>query len=463
MGPSFVRRNVWTLPSGDRTVEEYAKAVAIMQSRPASDPTSWIYQAAMHGSHDAHPRALWNGCQHGTWFFLPWHRMFLYYFERIVRAAVVQAGGSAQWALPYWDYGAGGRQATLPVPFRSATAGGGPNPLHVSQRATGINTGLALPPAVTSPAHALGRTKFTGVAQFGGGITRVQQFSNSTGQVEQTPHNDVHVVVGGQSGWMADPDRAAADPIFWVHHANIDRLWHLWTGTPHTDPTDHRWTGQKFSFFDEHGNQVQMTPADVRDIAGQLGYTYETAPVAAIVSAPTPAPAEEPTPELVGASDTAVTLTGGVAEVSFEIDARAAASALHGAAEPAHVFLSAENIEGDRNPGTVYGMYVNLPDGASAAVAEAHHAGNLSFFGLERARNPRGDEQAHSLEVTRTITHLVQRLAGEGSWDGRHVSVTFRPLGLIPHDRPERGHALPEAMSDSEPPVTVGRVSIRYA
>ena len=84
-----VRRNIWTLPSGDQTVEDYAKAVAIMRSRPAADPTSWTYQAAMHGTHANAVQPLWNGCQHGTWFFLAWHRMFIYYFEQIVRAAVV--------------------------------------------------------------------------------------------------------------------------------------------------------------------------------------------------------------------------------------------------------------------------------------------------------------------------------------------------------------------------------------
>jgi tyrosinase len=76
-----VRRNIWTLASGDPTVEEYAHAVAIMKGRPANDPTSWSYQAAMHGTHARSVQPLWNGCQHGTWFFLAWHRMFIYYFE----------------------------------------------------------------------------------------------------------------------------------------------------------------------------------------------------------------------------------------------------------------------------------------------------------------------------------------------------------------------------------------------
>jgi tyrosinase len=469
----LVRRNVWTLPSGDQTVEEYAQAVAIMQGRPAQDPTSWTYQAAMHGTHAQAVQPLWNGCQHGTWFFLAWHRMFIYYFEQIVRAAVVQAGGSADWSLPFWDYGAGGQQATLPAAFRSQTVNGAPNPLFESARAPGINSGLALSPAVASATRALRASRFVGTSQFGGGVTGVAQFSNSTGQVENQPHNVIHDAVGGNGGLMADPDAAAADPIFWIHHANIDRLWFIWTSPRHLVPNDPSWSGQTFSFFDAHGQRVTKTPADVLDIVGQLGYTYEVAPPARPAAVPPPPTPEdvvtgpeppEGEPELVGASETPVRLVGAPASVALQIDQQAheAALAATGATAPRRILLSVEDIEAAQNPGTVYGIYVNLAADASADVAESHHAGNVSFFGVERARNPRGDEHAHGLRQVHDITDLAQSLAAQGEWDGRHVEVTFRPLGLIPADQPELAHALPDAVTDADPPVTIGRVAIFY-
>ncbi|MFZ1993085.1 MAG: tyrosinase family protein [Solirubrobacteraceae bacterium] len=470
-----VRRNIWTLPSGDQTVEEYAQAVAIMQGRPAHDPTSWTYQAAMHGTRVGAVQPLWNGCQHGTWFFLAWHRMFIYYFEQIVRAAVVQAGGSADWSLPFWDYGAGGQQATLPSAFRQSTVSGSPNPLFESLRAPGINTGLAVSPAVASATRALRAPRFVGTADFGGGITGVAQFSNSTGQLEAQPHNVIHDAVGGNGGLMADPDAAAADPIFWIHHANIDRLWFIWNTPGHRDPNDPRWTGQTFSFFDANGQRVSKTPTDVVDIVGQLGYTYEVAaarPAGAggPAFAPTPEDAvtgpepPEGEPELVGASEMPVRLVGGPASVALQIDPQAhdAALAARSATAPQRILLSVEDIEAERNPGTVYGIYLNLPAGASADVAESHHAGNVSFFGVERARHPRGDEHAHSLRVVHDITELTRSLAAQGEWDGRHIEVTFRPLGLIPHDQPELAHALPDDATDTDPPVTIGRVAIFY-
>jgi tyrosinase len=89
----FVRRDVWTLAPGDPVVTAYADAVTVMQGRSPLDPTSWSYQAAIHGTHAPNPQPSWNGCKHGGWYFVAWHRMYVYWFEEIVRAAVVEAGG----------------------------------------------------------------------------------------------------------------------------------------------------------------------------------------------------------------------------------------------------------------------------------------------------------------------------------------------------------------------------------
>jgi len=41
-------------------------------------------------------------------------------------------------------------------------------------------------------------------------------------------HGAVHVYVGGRAGHMSQVPLAAYDPIFWAHHAMIDRLWRMW-------------------------------------------------------------------------------------------------------------------------------------------------------------------------------------------------------------------------------------------
>ena len=100
--------------------------------------------------------------------------MYLYYFEKIVRAAVIATGGPADWALPYWNYEKGFPRNTLPMPFRDQkTPGGNPNHLFVPQRNGALNAGGQVPSATASSTAAMALTKFTGVpfGGFGGGKT----------------------------------------------------------------------------------------------------------------------------------------------------------------------------------------------------------------------------------------------------------------------------------------------------
>ena len=60
-----------------------------MQQRPNTDPTSWIYQANIHGVPSGTTlRPAWRTCDHGTWYFFPWHRMYIFYFERVLQQGV---------------------------------------------------------------------------------------------------------------------------------------------------------------------------------------------------------------------------------------------------------------------------------------------------------------------------------------------------------------------------------------
>jgi tyrosinase len=478
---AYSRRDVWAPPAGDTTLADYASAVALMQGRADSDPTSWSFQAAMHGNQAKPTTWPWNQCKHFSWWFLPWHRMYIWYFEQIVRAAVVQQGGSADWALPYWNYGLGGQQATLPLAFRDPQVNDAPNALYVADRAVGMNDGTgSIPTQIGDPIQAMQCDSFVGSydlppAEFGGSPADPSlQFAGPMGVVENTPHNQVHNLVGGL---MSDPDTAAQDPIFWLHHANIDRIWNQWAAgsVPHQNPSDQNWLSQTFKFYDAQGNEASLTCADVLDIASQLDYEYVGPPLvespigppklaAASVGSSGGGRGRRPA-ELVGASDTSVRLTGVPVTTSFVINARAAHDALSaaGVQEPSRVYLTVQEIEGDSDPGTVYGIYVNLPDDAAPEVAAAHYAGAVSFFGIRRARAPRGDEPPHSVTVSHDITQLTKDLQAQGEWDGEHVTITFRPMGLVPPDRPELSHALPEGLSSTDPPIKLGRVSIFYS
>jgi tyrosinase len=458
----FVRRNAWMLPPGDETLHFYGVAVAAMKAREPQDPTSWSYQAGIHGS-EKEVRALFNECKHGSWFFLAWHRMFVYYFERIVREAVIAAGGPADWALPYWNYSLGGQQATMPVPFRASPTAI-VNPLYVGARAKGINEGHALPAAAASDTYALSRPVYTGIPEFGGGEAPPnQQFWSQTGRVEQTPHNDVHNAIGGPTGLMANPDTAAQDPIFWLHHSNIDRIWAVWNAQGKKDPEAPKWTEQTFKFFDVGGKPAEKTCAEVIS-TDDLEYTYDTlAPPAAVAAIAVPAAvkAAPGEPEVIGANDGPVVLTGQPASTTVAIDQAAVARAAT-AGEPGGptAYLGVEEIDGERNPGTVYGVYLDLPAEPNEQVLRERHVGNVSFFGLERARNPREGEQAHKLRVSMDISHVLAKLHGTGEWDGQALTVDFRPLRLVP---PPGEAEVAETEAEAQAPVQIGRVSVSLA
>jgi hypothetical protein len=44
----------------------------------------------------------------------------------------------------------------------------------------------------------------------------------------ETPHNTLHDVIGGDNGNMSDISISAFDPIFWLHHCNMDRHFYTW-------------------------------------------------------------------------------------------------------------------------------------------------------------------------------------------------------------------------------------------
>jgi tyrosinase len=65
-----------------------------------------------------------------------------------------------------------------------------------------------------------------------------------------------------------DPDTAAAGPLFWMHHANLDRLWWQWYNSSRRSHQNPSLMG-----MDAVVDPWSYTEPDTRDIAA-LGYTY---------------------------------------------------------------------------------------------------------------------------------------------------------------------------------------------
>jgi hypothetical protein len=457
----LVRRSIWEYEDAQPwhpVVLTYAQAVRELQTRDASEPASWIYQAAIHGTSSSPPAQGWNQCQHGAWYFLPWHRLYLYYFERIIRSVVLSQGGPDDWALPYWHYDAGGTTNTLPSSFRQQTLPDGtPNPLFVANRNPAVNAGVGLPAQATSAAVAMGMSNYLPppFPGFGGGQTNgPQHFFNAFGALEQTPHNVIHVMIGGL---MSDPDTAALDPIFWLHHCNIDRLWMEWNAKGGVNPGSAAWTGQTFELFDENGTAETRPLGDTNDPIGVLGYRYDTVPpeLPEVQSEAMPeTPSAAPEPEMVGAAEDPVVLTGGSQSVELPVDPRAARDALESATADhgGRVYLSLEHVDAETTPGQAYAVYLE----AAGEGQRRHHVGNLALFGIEKLHEARGGQGPHHQRFVYDVTEIAAELGDPTSMET--LRVTFEQLGYEPGvaDDAEAVEAQPELV-----PIRVGRVTLR--
>jgi tyrosinase len=92
-------------------------------------------------------------------------------------------------------------------------------------------------------------------------------FATFTSSLEGV-HNGVHVWVGGT---MSVIPTAPSDPVFWMHHANIDRLWAQWqTAHPGLNPS---LPGPPASPTSPVMDPWSYTEPDTRSITA-LGYEY---------------------------------------------------------------------------------------------------------------------------------------------------------------------------------------------
>lgn len=457
------RRNVWKLEPDDKTLFWYGRAVAAMKRKPIADPTSWRYQAAIHeyvrardplaDTTDVLPsradqRTFWTQCQHGSWYFLPWHRMYLHHFETIVATEVAKLSGPADWALPYWNYSVDENSRLLPVAFRSrGLADGSANPLYVAERDDRCNAGHQFADGRDVELGCLKEPAFDasgGSASFGGPGTDFEHSGDVVGALEATPHGSIHMAVGGVSGgWMSQFYTAALDPMFWLHHANIDRLWEVWLKRDpgHVDPKTKKWlTSVAFKFHDVAGKVVTMKPVQVVDTtAAPLSYVYddisdplaETRRRAMIASGGAPMAKQRPA-EMVGATTNGLELGAGPAHTELlhraavRMGAPGGAQKARRAGRRQRIFLNVENITSAEGAGP-YDVYLNVPARADRHVGEDLFVGRLPLFGLTEASRVGTTHAGSGLHYVFDVTDLYERLAAQPGWDPNRLRISFVP------------------------------------
>lgn len=442
------RKNIYCLNAGSPDVVSYCTAVAVMKARPAYDPTSWEAQRAIHYTFGVPPTSIYDQCQHGTAFFLSWHRMYLYWFERIVRAA----SGNSSFALPYWGYSPTGAR-NLPAPFRVPAAN--TNPLYDGTRNFASNNGDPMPASLVDPGFALLELAF-------------YDFQS---ELENTPHSGVHT--SGVGGNMQAVPTAALDPIFYLHHAQIDRLWGVWLaqGGGRANPTDSPWLNNVFKFYNESGAVVNMTGAQIVNTANQLCYQYAS-PACAVVSdvdadatqifaqdaraaavaGPIGARPPRSAPFTLAEEQVGVALGGAPVTVSVPIPAatRDELRTFAGAGEGNRFSLLLQDVVLARDPVLYYEVYVNLADAKGAQYTSPQYVGNLTFFDLTMP-NAHEMHGAYVRRINLLRVYAYQRSRGE--WKDEAVQITFVPRGGSENDDPARLVAGVQA--------TIGRITLQ--
>ncbi len=441
-------------PQGQQMLEVYAQAVRTMQASGEPDPLGWLWQWYTHfvngattksaeltrlfGSGTSAARSLanetWNTCQshagQNSNHFLPWHRMFVYYFERIVR----QVSGRSDFTLPYWDYTSSdpAKRGIVPLQFRLPD-----DPLfgslHRANRGSLANGGLRLDS--TQPTDVMGIDDAMAKTDY----STVDAVTGFCRAIDSGIHGRIHTLVGTTKGMGAVP-YAGNDPLFWVHHANIDRMWASWNRNGGQNPTA-SWTYNQFVFVDASGLRVRRALRDFFS-ATSLGYGYDQfipKPVTALAKLAMAAPGGRS--ERVAAARAGAELGPRPVRVALLPSTamrRSNVLGLDDQASGGSAYLVLRDLHAWAQPGVLFHVYLG-PGRGAAPLDQAHYAGNINFFDAEF--HDHGDamlDQAlganlFSFDVTALLEGLRRR-GGTGARD--ELLVTIVPAGTPAGGKP---------------------------
>lgn len=238
------RRNARTLTAGQ--LANFRRAITAAQK--LKDDRGYQAWAGIHGL------PLPISCTHNSPLFLPWHRAYLYFFEKALQDRV------AGVTLPWWNWTMRHSEG-LPAAYTVARdPDGKPNPLRSSPiQASGREPGG---PSKTNRTPGQDGAPPLPTLRQVNDVLALTDFMDFQSQLEDI-HNGVHVWVGGTMGSIGT---SAYDPIFWAHHAMIDRIWRLWQ-------LRHPGSGPPATLLNRALAPFPMTVRDTLDMDA-LGYDY---------------------------------------------------------------------------------------------------------------------------------------------------------------------------------------------
>lgn len=291
----MIRRNILSDPA---VSDQFIEGCLLLKEEPLGNNglgtydyfVWWHHRSMMRLTPDDRPNPFGRNSAHSGPVFGPWHRYLLLIFEFQMRRVL----NDDDFRLPYWDWGTetGDPDAIWHPDILGDAAGvvrtgafraGGRFQVNIAQdgnqdafdftrRPLRRNLGAL---ASTPPSNSLVRDIVQQNPLYA--VAPWDDSPSTAGfrrQLETPLHNRIHRLVGGHMMDSTSPN----DPVFWLHHSNIDRIWSAWQAhhgmpyLPQNGPAElegHRYQDRLHSFL----NQA-VTPSMVNDHAPY--YSYDT-------------------------------------------------------------------------------------------------------------------------------------------------------------------------------------------
>jgi tyrosinase len=441
-------------PDGQQMMALYADAVRQMQALGPDNPMSWLWQWYTHfvngtttkadeinrifgttaTSQSALANEMWNTCQshsgQNSNNFLPWHRLYIYYFERIVR----QVCGHPEFTLPYWNYTSSdpAQRGVMPEQFRLPD-----DPLYgslyVATRGSLANSGQPIQEYQAGDQMDITDAMLTTTYST---VDNVQGFCRA---IDSGIHGRIHVLTGTSKD-MGSVPYAGQDPLFFVHHANIDRMWASWNKNGGKNPsTTETWTQRAFVFSDANGVRVSRKLSTAFSILS-MGYDYDVKipkPAATTTTSSTTmlaaASATGTRSTKVAKSETEANLGTRTMHVRLLPVAGAKSTSVLGLdpSDGRRTYLVVRDLHTWVQPEVLYHLYLTPPSG-KMGLNKDDYVGAINFFDAEFHDHGGGKmaealgENFYSFDVTKVLQAIAR--SGDRSASGA-LQLSFVPGG----------------------------------